>query len=105
MVALEYVVAQREKLPHLGLVLNRYRENKEPELLNFVHERFGGTLGVEMLIPSSRRISEIGPLREIFTGEELRLSDEVRRLRSAAPPGRGALMIFHNEGPFHPPSR
>jgi CO dehydrogenase nickel-insertion accessory protein CooC1 len=81
--ALEYRLAQRKHLPHLELVLNRYATSRESELRAFIRARFDEALGVEALIPSSSRISELGPLRELFTREELYLSDEVRKLRAA----------------------
>ncbi len=78
--ALEYMVGHRDKLPHLDIVLNRYASSRESELREVIREHFDETLGVEGLLPT-KRIDELGPLREIFTKGSLRLNDDVRKLR------------------------
>ena len=83
LVALEYLIAQRSNLPHLRVVLNRYTHSQEPRLVEFIRARFGGALGAESVVPSTRRISDLGPLRDIFIDEGLRLGGDVRRLHTA----------------------
>lgn len=78
--ALEYLVGHRAQLPHLEIVLNRYGSSRESELREVVREYFGETLGVENLLPT-KRIDELGPLREVFSQGRLRINDDVRKLR------------------------
>ncbi len=78
--ALEYLIGHREHLPHLDIILNRYVSNRESELRELIREHFDEALAIEGLLPT-KRIDELGPLREVFTQGRLRLNDDVRKLR------------------------
>jgi hypothetical protein len=81
--ALEYALKHVERLPRLQVTLNRYADGREPELRETIHKHFGEALKVESRIPPAARISELGPLREVFRAEAVRLNDDVRKLRAA----------------------
>ncbi|WP_437663268.1 P-loop NTPase [Sorangium sp. So ce1182] len=79
--ALEYYLAHRDKLPHLTILLNRYTEGAAAGLSETIQEHFGAALGLDALL--RWRVSEAATLREVFTSGRLRITEEARTLRAA----------------------
>jgi len=79
LLAYEYLYAHVEELRGLRLLLNRNEDTQISELRKDLRAHFPENMGAENITPY--RIDRLRPLAEIFTSRNLRMSEDVRRLR------------------------
>jgi hypothetical protein len=77
--ALEYYVAHKAKLPHLKIVLNRATEGRSAWFSGELVRHFGSGLRLEA-IPLIR-VDELKPLRELFVSGRLHMNEDIKQLR------------------------